>query len=213
MGIVFGKGQRIVMIGDSITDCGRREAPLAPHGNGYVSLVRALLQARYPELGLEVINTGVGGDTVQDLEQRWQQDAVDHKPDWLSVKIGINDTWRHLDSDGPIDEVLAAYEACYRDILARAKQAGNPRLILLDPYVIEADKEERFRVLMAPLLPIVKKLAEEFGAIHVPVQGAFDEALAGQTDSGYWAEDRIHPGLPGHAVIALAWLRAVGFAV
>jgi hypothetical protein len=26
-----------------------------------------------------------------------------------------------------------------------------------------------------------------------------------------WAADRVHPGAPGHGVIARAWLRAVGY--
>ena len=91
--MIFGQGQRIVMIGDSITDCGRRDA-FAPYGNGYVSLVQAFVTARYPELDLAFENRGIGGDTVRHLAARWDDDVIALKPDWLSVKIGINDVWR-----------------------------------------------------------------------------------------------------------------------
>jgi hypothetical protein len=31
------------------------------------------------------------------------------------------------------------------------------------------------------------------------------------TESSAWADDKIHPGTPGHAVIAIEYLRAIGF--
>ncbi|MEV4497488.1 hypothetical protein AB0J84_17530 [Micromonospora arborensis] len=63
--MILRTGQRVVFIGDSITDCGRRDVA-APYGSGYVSLVRALVGARHPELELEWVNRGVSGDTVRD---------------------------------------------------------------------------------------------------------------------------------------------------
>lgn len=41
-------GQLVLCIGDSITDCGRRNDK-APYGDGYVSLLRELVIARHPE--------------------------------------------------------------------------------------------------------------------------------------------------------------------
>ena len=68
--MLFERGQKVVFIGDSITDSGRRDAS-APYGNGYVSLVRAFVLGRYPELGLTFENRGIGGDTVRHLDARW----------------------------------------------------------------------------------------------------------------------------------------------
>lgn len=76
------KGQRLVMIGDSITDCERKfpygEGLFQGVGKGYVSLVDTLLQTAYPELNLRVTNMGIGGNTVRDLKERWQTDVLDH---------------------------------------------------------------------------------------------------------------------------------------
>jgi hypothetical protein len=57
---------------------------------------------------------------------------------------------------------------------------------------------------------IVGRLAGEFGAVHVRTQAAVDEALDAQPPE-YWAPDRVHPGAPGHAVLARAFLRASGY--
>jgi lysophospholipase L1-like esterase len=245
MSLVFEPQQKLLFIGDSITDCGRRNEPFAPFGSGYVNIARALLLARYPERGLEVVNRGVGGNTVRDLDRRWETDVVAEQPDWLSVKIGINDVWRTV--TGRLDEAvpLAEYRTTYRRLLERARAATSARLILMDPYVIAAPVREgagapamslaeaqqrypelrqqnivsgpefdavmvHFRALMDEYIAAVGELAAEYDAIHVPTQAAFDEAIRHQPPMT-WAADRVHPGAPGHAVIARAFLRAVGY--
>ena len=50
----------------------------------------------------------------------------------------------------------------------------------------------------------------EFDAVHVRTQDAFDTVLD-HSEATDWAADRIHPNLAGHAVIAQAFLRAIGF--
>jgi hypothetical protein len=67
-----------------------------------------------------------------------------------------------------------------------------------------------FRSLMDEYTAAVHDLASDFGALLVPTQGAFDEALRHQPPM-FWAPDRVHPGAPGHAVIARAFLRTVGY--
>jgi lysophospholipase L1-like esterase len=207
--MLFHPGQKLLFIGDSITDCGRRDIA-APYGNGYVSLVRALLLARYPELGPDLVNRGIGGDTVRHLAARWERDVVSERPDWLSVKVGINDVWRRFgDSPGeavPLDE----YRDTLEGLLRRAREATGAKLILMEPYVIEPNRSEPMRAEMDRYCAVVGVLAAEHDAVLVRTQTAFDAALA-HTPAGAWADDRVHPNLPGHAVIALAWLRAAGF--
>src|SRR5262245_14983449 len=93
---------KLVLIGDSITDCERArpvgEGLFAALGKGYVSLVDSLLQSTYPQQGIRVVNMGISGNTVRDLKDRWSSDVLALEPDWLSIMIGINDVWRHFDS-------------------------------------------------------------------------------------------------------------------
>jgi lysophospholipase L1-like esterase len=160
-------------------------------------------------LRLSWVNRGVSGDTVRDLEQRWERDAIDTKPDWLSVKIGINDVWNAFRDNAagvvPIDE----FEVTLRRLLRRAVEATGCRLILADPYLIEPDRADPQRVQSDRYGLVVRRLAEEFGAMHVRTQDAFDAVLEVSEPSD-WAYDRIHPELPGHAVIAQAFLQALG---
>lgn len=207
--LVFQPGQRLVFIGDSITDAGRqREA--APYGNGYVHLARAFLLARYPALGLNIINQGVSGNTVRDLDRRWEEDVIALQPDWLSVKIGINDVWRQVQGRRDQAVLLDEYAATYDRLLRRTREATPARLILMEPYVIEQERADPFRAIIDSYLPVIHRLATEFNAILIETQVAFDEALAAQP-AAFWANDRVHPNMPGHAVIARAFLRGVGY--
>ena len=125
-------GQTILFIGDSITDMGRRgiERPL---GNGYVKLFSDFMTIREFDKKNNVINKGIGGNTIVELQNRWSDDVIRNSPDWLSVKIGINDLHRHLlqETDGVSPEV---YEQVYDDILSRTAKKFPKCQILLIPY-------------------------------------------------------------------------------
>ena len=63
----------IVFTGDSITDAGRKQRAYKPMGLGYVHFVVNWLCAKYPQLKLNIINTGIGGNTIRDLKDRSPQ--------------------------------------------------------------------------------------------------------------------------------------------
>ncbi len=84
----------IVFIGDSITDADRREKSYKPFGFGYVHFAANQLIAKYPDYNLNIINTGISGNTIRDLKSRWEKDCLKYNPDIISVLIGINDVWR-----------------------------------------------------------------------------------------------------------------------
>ena len=136
--LLFQSGEKVLFIGDSITDCGRR-GDHAPLGNGYVKKVTELITAKYPERRIEYVNKGIGGDIVEGLEARWDTDVIAEKPDWLSVKIGINNASRQLGADIPNETYLPEWETCYRRILTRAKDELGARLFIFETFYIEED--------------------------------------------------------------------------
>lgn len=208
-------GSKLVMIGDSITDCGRArpvgDAENEGLGNGYVSLVHAFLTATYPRHHIQVVNTGVGGNIVQDLAARWQSDVLDLRPDWLSVKIGINDVWHkfnllyHVDWDAALETYTSTYEALIQKTRPQLKG-----LILMTPYLIEPNRHEPMRAMMDRYGAAVRMLAEKYQAVFVDTQAAFDVVMK-DVDPLSLAEDQVHPGLVGHAILARAFLTAIGY--
>jgi lysophospholipase L1-like esterase len=210
----LGTGERILFIGDSITDCGRRQ-PVGDGrdglGNGYVSVVHALLQATYPELRVRVLNMGTGGHTVRHLHERWQRDVLDLRPDWVAVMIGINDVWRQFDSPTiPESHVpLEEYEPTLRGLAAATRPAVRG-LVLMTPFYLEPNRADPMRAAMDRYGMAVRRIAQEQDALFVDTQAAFDAVLR-HLYPGFIAGDRVHPNLVGHAVLARAFLDAVGF--
>lgn len=203
---------RLLMIGDSITDAGRAR-PIGQRqnglGDGYPALVDALLTAQYPQLAIRVINMGISGNTVRDLKNRWQTDVLDLKPDWLSIMIGTNDVWRQFDSpDQPASHVYAPeYEATLTDLVNRTKPALKG-LVLMTPFYMEPDATQAMRSKMDQYGRIVKKIADDAGCYFVDTQAAFNQAMQHQPYQ-ILAQDRVHPSLAGHMILAIAFLKAV----
>ncbi len=210
MSLIFKAHQTIEFIGDSITDCGRREPPHRPLGDGYVRVIHNLLQGGYPELDLKVVNKGISGDRVPDLQARWQEDVVAVNPDWLFIYIGINDVWRFFEFDRSEAVPLDDFEHIYRQILTGAVSGTQSTIRLISPYLAERDPEDPFRKKLGDYQAVVDALGVAFDLPVIHLQAAFDWAMLSQP-ADYWTADRVHPTEVGHTLIALTILRACGY--
>ncbi|MDY7010403.1 MAG: SGNH/GDSL hydrolase family protein [Planctomycetota bacterium] len=211
--VAIQNGQTVVFIGDSLTDCGRREEA-APLGAGYVSMVVTLMTVRYPQRKIRFINEGIGGDTTVGLRDRWDDDVIAHKPDWLSVLVGINDLHRMLRND-PEPVPPDIYRQAYKQCLQSTAENTSARLILMDPfYISRATDPNSWRTAVLKVLPeyidIVTELAEKFDAIHVRLHEMFQRVLACNLDN-FICPDPVHPPPTGHLMISHEWLKAVGW--
>jgi lysophospholipase L1-like esterase len=200
----------ILFVGDSITDGERRTDPRGL-GGGYVDLVATVLRERGDPA--TVVNAGINGNRVEHLQQRWQEDVLDHPPSVLSVYIGVNDTLVAFYEGRPTPPEV--FQARYTDILDRAVAAGVPRLIVVDPFYVDTDSEwaqwrEGNAFVRADLdtkRPIVRALARRYGAAFVPLQEAVDAAVL-ERGRAVVASDGVHPTAFGHRLIAERWLEA-----
>jgi lysophospholipase L1-like esterase len=212
--MLFAKNDKLIMIGDSVTDAGR-EHPVgeygAGRGMGYVSEVNALLTTCYPELKMRVVNMGTSGNNVLDLANRWQTDVFDLNPAWVSVCIGINDIWRQFDH--PLLTELHVSLEQYTETLDRLIAETLPRvkgMILISPYYLEPNKSDPMRAMMDTYGASMKKLAEKYKQPFVDLQAAFDDFLSYYYPSVInW--DRVHPNHIGSVIMAKTFLTAVGF--
>ncbi len=206
-------GQKFLLIGDSTTDCGRRNEA-APYGCGYVALLRDLVLARWPERDLLWVNKGIGGDKVTDLQERWEDDVIREAPDWLSVKVGINDLHTYLGAPPDLAVSPARFREAYHEILARTREKlPRTQVLLVAPFYISTDRSGqslRARVLetLPEYLSIVEDMAQEFGTKLVRLQPVFARHLQYREVEELCPEP-IHPNRTGHLFIAEEILRAL----
>ncbi|ROS76646.1 SGNH/GDSL hydrolase family protein [Cellulomonas sp. PhB143] len=190
-----------LFVGDSITDCGRRD-DADGLGDGYVRMVARDLAGA----GAQVVNRGVGGDRARDLRARWRADVAVHAPTTLTVLVGVNDTWRRYDRDDPT--TTASFESDYRAVLASV--GPEVRLVLMEPFLVPVTPEQaRWREDLDPKIAVVQALAAEHGARLVPLDGLMTEA-AERHGAAATAADGVHPTPLGHRLVADAWLEHGG---
>ena len=213
--MIISENSKLIIIGDSITDCDRGrpvgEGLFGAIGKGYAGLVSGLLQAGYPERKIRVVNMGTSGNTVRDLKLRWQTDVLDLKPDWLSIMIGINDVWRQFDT--PLIPEGHVYLPEYEETLEQLVSDTLPKLrgmVLMTPYYMELNRNDPMRAKMDEYAKVVRKLALKYNTVFVDTQAAFDRILEHYYPASIgW--DRVHPGIEGHMVLARAFLKAIGY--
>lgn len=207
----FEHHQRVLFIGDSVTDS-ERTGSAAPYGNGYVNILRNFLLGRYPAHNLTILNRGVGGNTVRHLAARWQTDVLAEYPNWVSILIGMYDVWRHFSGD-PKDAVpIEEFRTTLRGLVQETQNKIGAKILLLTPFMIEPDKQNPIRQLMVLYARAVELIAADFKAPLVNLQDAFDLKLP-VTAPQYWGTDAFHPGGAGHALITQAVMKVIGYEI
>ncbi len=205
---LFHTGDIVLFQGDSITDAGRYREDPTHMGYGYAMQAASWFHARYPEMDVRFLNHGISGNRAVDLVARWQEDCLELRPSWVSLLIGINDTWRRYDSNEPTS--TRDFEDAYHQLLERTVTTLNARLILCEPFVLPVPVDrEGWREDLDPKIAVVRKLARAYNALYVPFDGVFAQA-ATRREPAFWAEDGVHPTNAGHALMAQTWLRTVG---
>lgn len=210
MNMHFEKNNRILFMGDSITDCNRDYGAVTSWGEGYVNVINAYTTAFLPEKELMIVNRGVSGDTILKMARRWEKDVLDFGPDWVTVMIGVNDVWRHYDGVFCQEEMvsLSQFETVYRNLIEKTLPSVQG-MILLSPFMVELRQDDSFRQEVDDYRAVAEKLSKEYGLIYGNVQEKIDKFLTHQS-SYVLSPDRVHPSLAGHFMIAKTWLEAVG---
>ena len=208
-----GDGYTFLFQGDSITDGNRTRNKDWNHvmGHGYQFIVASKLWYDFPKKDFHFFNRGISGNKLPDLAARWKTEAIELKPDLLSILIGVNDLRAFL--DGNTHFTAAQYEQDYRELLQQTiQQLPNVQLVIGEPFVLPAGKiKERwdeFSTEIAKRQAIAKKLSVEFNAIFIPYQKAFDNAVT-KAPAAYWIWDGIHPMPAGHELMAREWMKQV----
>jgi lysophospholipase L1-like esterase len=195
-GSPFADGDRIVCLGDSITQGGNGPT-------GYVGLLRAAFAAAgHP--AVEVLNAGVGGNKVPDLLKRYERDVLAAKPTAVFIYIGINDVWHH---GGDLGAPKQRFEAGLREIIARIRAAGAV-VVLATPTVI-GEKPDGGNPLDKSLDVFAQSghaIADELGAEWCDLRSVFAAALKRLNpdgkDRGVLTVDTVHLNDAGNALVA-----------
>ncbi len=199
--------QTLLFIGDSITDCGRNQTDV-PLGTGFVRMFSDLLTIREPAKRIRILNRGIGGHTVDDLRSRWSDHVLAHRPDWLVVKIGINDINRWLCApETNSKQSLEQFTAIHGQIIALTRAAlPETNILLVSPFYASRDTTpDSYRARVLATIPgyieAVRATARNHGCRFLDLHAAVTNLLH-DLPPDVFAEDAVHPGPSGALFIA-----------
>ena len=197
---------KLLFQGDSITDAGRDRRNYHDVGPGYPKYASEALVANHPEIDFEFINFGISGNRTDQLFDRLYEDAIQFQPDIFSVLIGINDIWHRQVNIFTTDEQFALN---YRTILKLIKEKTNAKIIMMTPFVLDADDKDWLKEDLEKIKPIIHSLAEEFADEYIRLDLHFEEALKTQPEPKYYSVDGVHPNENGRQFIGKLYTEAV----
>jgi lysophospholipase L1-like esterase len=202
------KKVRLLFQGDSITDAGRDKRDFHDLGPGYPKFAAQLISDAHPEISFDFINLGISGNRTGQLFDRLYPDAISLQPDVISILIGINDIW-HRSAPLHIATTDEQLELNYREILKSLKSKTNAKIVILAPYVLDADVTSHMKNDLATVLPIIKKLADEYADVYIPLNELFEDAISKQPAPLYYSTDGVHPNENGAKFIGECYAHAV----
>ena len=199
---------KIVFQGDSITDAGRDKRNYHDMGPGYAKYATEIMTESHPEVEFEFINQGISGNRTSQLFDRLYTDALAFEPDIISILIGINDIW-HRHGVAKIATTDAQLELNYRSILERIRRESNAKIVMLAPFILDAEPKPGMRDDLARALPIIRGLADEFADVFIPLDKYFEEALKTQPEPLFFSADGVHPNDNGRVFIGKLYAEAI----
>lgn len=194
--------QRIVFLGDSITQSGDRPG-------GYVSIVRDSIKKSSDSI--EVIGAGISGNKVPDLQKRLKRDVLDRKPTTVVIYIGINDVWHSQRNNGtPIDK----FESGLNDIIDQIQDVGA-RVILCTPTTIgeKHDGSNALDKMLTEFSAVSRKVADAQEVELLDLRNTFIDYLKENNpdnrERGVLTTDGVHLNQAGNQFLADQMLEAI----
>ena len=85
---------------------------------------------------------------------------------------GINDVWRRYDKGDPTS--AETFEKNYRALLEKIHDGLDARVVMMEPFLLHIPEDRyAWREDLNPKLDVVRKLAIEFSAELIPLDGLF----------------------------------------
>ena len=198
------KGERIIFLGDSITEAGTRT-------KGYVTLIKTALDEKHKDLGIEVIGAGISGNKVPDLLRRLDKDVLLKKPTLVVVYIGINDVW-HGQKDPKLGTTKDKYEAGLTEVVGKIKATGA-RVVLCTPTVIGEKRSNNLDGRLDEYSNISRKVAREAEIPLCDLRAAFRDYLVKNNKDdkaqGIFTTDTVHLNDAGNKLVAETILKTI----
>ncbi|SDF38074.1 Lysophospholipase L1 [Mucilaginibacter pineti] len=210
----FHAGDRIAFVGNSITD-----------GGHYHSYIWLYYMTHFPNMRITCFNAGIGGDAINQIYDRFDDDVFAKKPNVLTLTWGMNDTgyfeWYRADAQDFMDKRIQGSYKYYAQLEDKLKQRPDIKKIFIlgSPY----DETSKFTTkntypkksaLFSKVIDFQQDAAKKnnwgYVDFYHPMTAINQHEQAKDSTFSLTPNDRIHPDNDGHLVMAYLFLKAQG---
>ncbi len=208
---LFQANDRVMFLGNSIT-----------HGGRYHSYIWLYYMTRFPDLRLTMLNGGVGGDIIANINNRLEEDILSKKPNIINLSFGMNDSgyFQYMTGDSAevSDKLFFQCDSAFQLVLDKLKKQPGIKKIMMSgsPYdlntkVIENNVFPPKPATFERITQLQRSAAEANQWAFVDIYHPMDalNKKHQQLDSNFTlsgSNDRIHPESYGHLIWAYLYL-------
>jgi lysophospholipase L1-like esterase len=197
----FRAGDRILALGDSITD----------DSLSWASHLQSYLDAHRPHDDIEVVNAGITGNTTQEAIARIDR-LLAERPTWVIQLLGTNDARRHGGAQVRMQSIQETRRNL--DLLARLvdEELGAQHICLTPPPVVAADADAWLPFREELITWREEDLAEIADVVRAH-RGVVVDVHAALADdpTDMLLPDGVHPTLAGQRRILEALLATIAY--
>ncbi len=201
----------IVAFGDSIT-AKRKDVVV------YAELIKHEFEKK--NIPINIVNSGIPGNTTEHAKVRFEKDVLAHKPDLTVIQFGTNDSaydvWKTPPATKPRVDIKV-YEKNLRDFIKALKKQKSKVILVVPPPLVWTEKmiemygkppfdpKERdgFNVSLRKYNEVLRKIAK---SEKIPLVDMFEAYLEYDKMEGQSMErllpDGIHPNSEGQEIEA-----------
>lgn len=210
----FKAGDRVAFVGNSITD-----------GGHYHSYIWLYYMTHFPNARITCFNVGIGGDAINQIYDRFDDDVFSKKPNILTLTWGMNDSgyfeWYRKDAQDFMDKRIEGSYKYYGMLEDKLKQRADIKKIFIlgSPYDFASkfNKQNLYPGKVQAFSKIIdfqEAAAKNNGYGYVdffhPMTAINQREQAKDSTFSLTPNDRIHPDNDGHLVMAYLFLKAQG---
>jgi lysophospholipase L1-like esterase len=208
----FHSGDRIAFVGNSITD-----------GGHYHSYIWLYYMTHFPNIRITCFNTGIGGDAVSQIYDRFDDDVFAKNPTVLTLTWGMNDSgyfdWFRADGQQIMDKKIEGSYKYYGLLEDKLKKRPDIKKIIIlgspydettksNPKNLYPKKSIAFGKIIDFQAAAANKNGWDIVDFFHPMLAIEQREQAKDSLFSLTPNDRIHPDNDGHLVMAYLLLKA-----
>lgn len=208
----------IVAFGDSIT--AKRKDVIV-----YADLIKIEFEKK--NIPINIVNSGIPGNTTNHAKVRFEKDVLAHKPDLVIIQFGTNDSaydvWKNPPATAP-RVAIDVYEKNIRDFIKALKKQKSKVILVVPPPLVwtqkmiemygkppfDPAKRDGFNVSLRKYNEVLRKIAKSEELPLIDLFKAYYEydSVNGQSMDNL-LPDGIHPNSEGQKIEAKLLIEAI----